>query len=127
MTDKSNRYNKPNEKRGSLNNIAVKLYGTSWPNSHPKDENNPVLPETMFHPWFLGKNSVAFKVMAYTAIGPGVNADDKGDRTLNSVDLAILTVDTDAFFKTINVDMDKQLKRLEWVTNEKHRIKGRLT
>ena len=84
-------------------------------------------PDTMFHPWFSEEGSVAFKVLAYTAVEGGVNAGGKGDRTKHSVDLAILTVDTDAFFKTIDLDMDKQLKRLEWVTKEKERITGGVT
>ena len=83
--------------------------------------------DTMFQPWFipLVVNFHAFKILDYKAFGGGANADGSGKKTSNSVDLAILTVDTSDFFKSINVDIDNELLRLEWVTEEKDRIKGR--
>ena len=126
VTDESIRYNWGDGKRGSLENVAVKLYGTSYIRAHP-DIFDLVDPQTMFHPWFEeDRNDLAFGVSDYYPVGGGVNKDDMGTWTTNSIDLAVLTVDTDKFFKSIEVDIDKQLLRLEWVTEEKHRITGML-
>ena len=126
VTDDSIRYNWVDEKRGSLRNVAVKLYGTSYTMAHPNN-HDPVNPHTMFHPWFeQDRNDFAFEVSDYYPVGGGVNKDDMGIWTPNSIDLAVLTVDTDNFFKSIDVDINKQLLRLEWVTKEKQRITGML-
>ena len=86
---------------GSLANIAVKLYGTSYNNAHPTTRDT-IDTDTMFQPWF-GSETInhAFSVTNYRAIDGGANADNTGDFTPNSVDIALLTVNTGQFFKKI--------------------------
>ena len=123
MLDPSIRYRKTTH-RGSLANMAVKLYGTSYNNAHPTTRDT-IHTGTMFHPWFDGETtSHAFSVTNYRAVEGGANADNTGDFTPNSVDVAVLTVDTDQLFKDIAFPMQFHLTRLKWVDREKDKLTG---
>ena len=123
MHDTSKRFRKKT-RRGSLDNIAVKLYGTSYDNAHPT-KRDKIDTNTMFHPWFEGETTnYAFSVTHYRAIEGGANVDKTGEYTPNSVDIALLTVNTGEFFKNIEFPMDVHLTRLKWVNKEKDKLTG---
>ena len=123
MTDTSIRFLKTRQ-RGTLDNIAVKLYGTNYADAHPNTRDE-IQAGVMFHPWFENSgNDYAFKVKSYHAIQGGVNVDGLGDTTANSVDLAVLTVFTRTFFDKIGFPMDYHLTRLKWVEKDKDKLTG---
>ena len=68
-----------------------------------------------------------FEVLNYKPIEGGVKPTAQGRRTMFSVDLALLEVDTEHFFPSIQIDMTKELQRLKWVTDRKDVISGNVT
>ena len=93
VTDKSIRFKKTRQ-RGSLDNVAIKLFGTDLHNAHPNTRDNPQS-GSIFQPWFLPtKSTYAFVVKNYQAIDGGVNKDGSGQFTSKSVDITVLTVST---------------------------------
>ena len=123
MDDTSIRYLKTT-RRGSLDNIAVKLYGTTYSSAHPTTRDR-IDSDTMFHPWFESETtSTAFSVKNYHAIEGGVNGGGSGKWKSSSVDIAVLTVDTTEFFKELGFPMEFHLTRLKWVTEEKDKLTG---
>ena len=122
MHDTSIRFHKTTP-RGSLDNIAIKLYGTSYYNAHPSllDSINT---NTMFHPWFESTISQAFSVTCYRYIEGGANGDSSGKLTPYTVDIAVLTVNTEEFIAGIGFPMNLHLTRLIWVTEEKDKLTG---
>ena len=124
VTDTSIRFRKTRQ-RGSLDNIAVKLYGTNYANAHP-DKRDEIQAGAMFHPWFENPGEdYVFDVKNYHAIQGGANVDGLGYPTTNSVDLAVLTVITRTFFNQINFPMDYHLTRLKWVEKDKDKLTGK--
>ena len=122
MDDTSIRFCKTTP-RGSLDNIAVKLYGTNYYYAHPTSIDR-IDTNTMFHPWFEHTTTHAFSVKNYRAIEGGANADGSGKLTPYTVDVAVLTVDTAEFFKEMGIPMEFHLTRLLWVTEEKDKLTG---
>ena len=53
------------------------------------------------------------------------NTDGSGKVTPYTVDVAVLTVDTEEFFKEIGFPMEFHLTRLIWVTEEQEKLTGR--
>ena len=123
MDDTSIRFRKTT-RRGSLDNIAVKLYGTTYSNAHP-DTRDIIDTNNMFRPWFeYPTTNHAFSVKNYRAIEGGADADGSGRYTPYTVDIAVLAVDTEEFFKEIGFPMEFHLTRLKWVTEEKDKLTG---
>ena len=123
MDDTSIRFRKTT-RQGSLDNIAVKLYGTTYLYAHPTIKDR-IDTDTMFHPWFeFEATSHAFSVIRYDAIQGGVNGGGSGKWKSSSVDIAVLTVDTREFFKEIGFPMEFHLTRLKWVEEEKDKLTG---
>ena len=123
MDDTSIRYLKTT-RRGSLDNIAVKLYGTTYSYAHPT-KRDTVDTNTMFHPLFeFETTSHAFSVKTYRAIEGGVNRGGSGKWKYSSVDIAVLTLDTEDFFKELGSPMEFHLTRLKWVEEERDKLKG---
>ena len=123
MDDTSIRFRKTT-RRGSLDNIAVKLYGANYYDAHPNTRDK-IDANTMFRPWFKDPTTIhAFSVTNYRAIEGGANADGSAKFTPYTVDIAVLTVDSRAFFKEIGFPMEFHLTRLKWVTEEKDKLTG---
>ena len=96
-------------------NVAIKLFGTSYPRAHPTDG---VAADGMVNPWWEPRgNSRAFRLKRYFPIEGGVNKDNTGLHTKNSVDLALLELVQSAvaaYFKPLDIDLTKELARLKW-------------
>ena len=110
-------------RRGSLDNIEVKLYGANYYDAHPNTRDK-IDTNTMFHPRFEYPTQHAFSMSNYHAIDGGGYADGSGQFTPYTVDLVVLTVDTKAFFKEIGFPMEFHLTRLKWVKEEKDKLTG---
>ena len=109
-------------RRGSLRNVAVKLYGTSHPTAHPKlpHPNGNEMDDIMNPWWETNKQKRSFMIVKYDAVDGGINPKD-GKDTKNSVDLALLTLSGKAvlsYFMPLKIDITKQLQRLKWPTKD---------
>ena len=134
IEDKSiytNKNTKAKVKRGSLENIAVKLYGNDYGSAHPTDatqENDGI-----FEPWFQTSGK-AFAVQQYHYIDGGANAAKTGSPNANNVDLAVLTLYNSlvtAYFNNLPLSLTTDVfDRLEWVekkNKKKHKLTGNFT
>ena len=115
VDERSRRYGHPGL-RGSLKNIAVKVYGTKYDDATPRI-GDWLHSTAMFEPWFR-KGTYAFQVHSYDPVAGGANKDGTGELTINSVDLAVLTVNTGIVFALNGIPMREHLQRLIWVEKD---------
>jgi hypothetical protein len=90
----------------------VKLYGIDYPTAHPIDKTT--LKKGVVHPWWLDPDDRAFEVLKYRTVKTGL-------------DLAILELDEGylgSYFVLPLPSIPILFKRLHWVTDPKHKLKG---
>ena len=116
--------------RGTVANIAVKIWGTSWSDAIPRSDIVVSDPDALMIPfWEDTRSAWAFKVdeYGYRSVAGGANIDNEGKRTRNTVDLAVLTLSGLAHYFSLipTIDLDKEVARLKWVEKDGDVLTGR--